>query len=118
MACSIKKNKEIIFRSTAGVFERLYHAMNDIVEQEEVETNEEFDHFMEKLDETLFTLGGTLIDVEKIFTRSKNLELLISLFERAIYMVRSRVRDYVIEDLWKFYAELIKYKEELVAQGK
>ena len=118
MAASIFKNKVEIFRSSVSIFECLYHEMNDVVEQEGVETNEEFDRFMEKLEETSFTLGGTLIDIQRIFTQSKNLDLLITLVERAIYVLRSHVREHVIENLWKFHAELIKYQEELKAQGK
>ena len=118
MAGSIFKNKVEVFRSSVGVLECLYNEMNDVVEQEEVETNEEFDRFMEKLEETSFTLGGTLIDIQRIFTQSKNLDLLITLVERAIYVLRSQVREYVVEKLWKFHAELIKYKEELEAAGK
>ena len=118
MAASIFKNDDEIFRCSIGIFDSLYNEMNDIVQQEEVETNKEFDHFMKELDETLFTLGGTLIDVEEIFTQSKNLDILISLVERVIYILRSQVQKYVVEKLWKFHAELIKYQEELKAQGK
>ena len=118
MTCSIKKDGRIIIRSSTSIFESLYHEIKDTVDQEKLKTNKEFDLFIEELDNSVFTMGGVRIDIKEIFTQSSNLTLLIALLERAIYTLKNQVRDYVIVDLWKFHAELIKYKEELEAQEK
>lgn len=118
MTCAIKKNGHILIRRSTSIFESLYHEINDIVEQEEVETNDEFNHFMNELDHSVFTMGGVAPDIGHTFTQSANLDILILLLERVIYILRSQVQTYVVEDLWKLHAALIKYKEELVAQGR
>lgn len=117
MSCSIEKNGQIIFRSSISIFESLYHEIKELVTVENLKTNSEFDIFMEKLDETTFTLGGTTIDIAEIFNNSKNLKILMDLLERSIIKLKPQIRDFVLKDLWNFYGELDKYKEELEAQG-
>lgn len=117
MSCSIKKNGQIIFRSSVSIFESLYHEIKELLTAENLKTNSEFDIFIEKLDETTFTLGGTSIDIAEIFNNSKNLELLINLLEKSIIKLKPQIRDFVLKDLLDFYFELKKYKEELETEG-
>ena len=118
MSCTIELKDKTILETSVGVFESLFHEFNNLKEKENLQINKEFELFMEKIDNAIFTLGGVCIDIEKIFHNSNNLELVIFLLEITINKIKYELRDRAIENLWKFHGELVKYKEELEALDK
>lgn len=118
MSCLIEKNDKIILECSTGLLEDLFYEFQDIVLEENLKTNPEYDHFMIKLDETIFTHGGAFINITDIFKSSINIYFLITILEKAILKIKPRLKEHAILDLWNFHGELVKYKEELESQGK
>lgn len=118
MSCTIELKDQTILKTSVGVFESLFYEFNKRIEEENIDLNEDFKVFLEKLDKSSLTLGGVCIDIAKIFHSSDNVKLLIHLLEEAILKIGCELRERALDNLWKFHAELVKYKEELEAQGK
>lgn len=118
MSCTIELKDKTILKTSVGVFESLFYEFKDLIEEQNISVNQEFELFKEKLDDSIFTLGGVCIDIENIFHNSKNLHLLIILLEKTIEKIKHELKDWALADLWKFHGELVKYKKELEAAGK
>lgn len=118
MSCLIEKNDKIILEGSTGLLEDLFYEFQDIIEEENLKINSEFDYFMDKLEKTIFTHGGALVDIAAIFHSSENLQLLIMLLEKTIPRIKYGLKEHAILDLWKFHRELVNYKEELEAAGQ
>lgn len=118
MSCIIENKKKEILECSAGLLEDLFHAFNEITREENLSSNNEFDQFLIKLKVAALTHGSIDIDIADIFHSSDNIDLLIKLLEKAIPRIQSGLREHAVVNLWRFRDELIKYREELAAQGK
>lgn len=112
MSCLIEKNDKIILECSTGLLEDMFYEFQDIIEEENLKINSEFDYFLDRLEKTILTHGGALVDIAAIFRSSANLQLLIMLLEMTIPRIQHGLKEHAILDLWKFHSELVKYKEE------
>ena len=60
--------------------------------------------------------GGGVINNKSNIKNSNDLITLIDFLEQTINKLKHELKDWALADLWKFHAELVKYKEELEAQ--
>jgi len=118
MSCLIEKGNKIILECSVGVLEDFYYEFQNLIFKNELKTNLEFDNFMNKLNESMFTHGGATIDIESLFTSPDNLLLLIELTQKTITIIESSLKDYAVIAVHDFYDELVKYHEELILKNK
>lgn len=57
-------------------------------------------------------------DISDFIQNSNDFYILMSLLEETIRRIKPELKDWAIEDLWRFHGGLAKYKEELESQGK
>ena len=118
MACSIFLKGVRVLRSSNGVWETLQDALKEFIDIENIQLNDELTELIEyHMD---MAKCGWGFDVAKVFTTSYNLGFFIYLLDCILPKLEQEqtFADWMQESLWKFYAEIVKYKEELVAQGK
>lgn len=118
MSCIIENNQKEILECSAGLLEDLFYEFQNILREEGLETDNEFNSFLIKLNESFFTHGSVIVDIAAIFHSSDNINFLIKIVAKTIPRIKNGLKEHAIANLWKFHAELVKYKEELEAQGK
>ena len=118
MASSIEINGKRILECSGGVFETLYYTFAEIIEEKLFDTDDsEFAKFISKM-QLCSEARYPFFNVAKFIKSSKSLSILLEILEEAIKRLQKILIPATIDDLWKLYDELAKYKEELEAQGK
>lgn len=118
MACNVKIGNKIILQATSGLIETLYYEFVEVVQQKKMAMNSDLENFIDKLQFSYLTLGGERFDIAEIITSSKNLQIIMSILELVIDIIKRELADFALKNLWNFYFELEKYKNELESQGK
>ena len=118
MACKVKLENKIILQATSGLIETLYYEFLEETQKKNIVMNTDLENFIDKLQFSYLTLGGERFDIAEIITSSKNLQTIISVLELVINNIKQELAPFALNDLWNFYFELGKYKEELEIQGK
>ena len=90
----------------------------EFIDMQNIQLNDELTEFVEYYMD--MAQCGWGFDVAKVFTNSYNLGFFIYLLDCILLRLEQEqtFADWMQESIWKFYAEIVKYKEELVAQGK
>ena len=112
MSCNIYINEKKVFKTSCRIFDSLDYGF---LEESE---NSEFAYFitnMEQANEMNCCYG---FDIGDFIRSKKSVLILIDLLKKIIHKIKHQLKDWALADLWKFHTELIKYKEELEAQGK
>ena len=116
MSCLIERGNKIILECSVGVLEDFYYEFQNLIFKNKLKTNVEFDNFMGKLNESMFTNGGATIDIENLFASPDNLLLLIELTQKTITIIESSLKDYAVIAVHDFYDELVKYHQYLLSK--
>lgn len=117
MSCNIYINDKRVLKTTSGLFDTLYYSFEEILEQQSI-YDIEIKSFMNNMEQANNIGCSYGFDIGENIKTSKNIFLIINLLEETIKKFKPRLKDWAVEDLWKFHGELAKYKEELESQGK
>lgn len=111
----MKKNIELI-ECSSGMFDTLTYNFEELIRKKRINTSEIIIliNEMKFHTETMYPV----FDISEFIQESRSIKIVIDLLEQTIAKIQHTLREQALKNLWKFHAELVKYKEELEAQGK
>lgn len=119
MSCEILKNGEEILQCSSTTFNLLYVFFTKFFEQyHALQNNRELAHFMEHMEMYIDKGGSYWFDISNYIKESKNMALLNTMMQQFRIKIGPLTNDKSQAIFASFHAELIKYKEELEAQGR
>lgn len=114
----LNKGKEVL-KTSWGIFDSLYYNFLEIAQEQKIlEKNRSILELISYMGVINENPCNSCFDIADFIKDSKSAYLLMGLLEETIKKIKHELKDWAIADLWKFHAELVKYKEELESQGK
>src|SRR3989304_7922749 len=97
-------------------FYLLHESINSIIEEKKIEMSSELNAMLERTDQNIYGPGGIgLVDIADYIKTKKDLLLFADLVKEGIEKEYKRApfTDEILESLWNFHKELLKYGEKL-----